>query len=510
MGVSWWHPAGDWRPSSFRLHVRNKWPSGLRPDRTYPLSAGAPNRPRPALQPTSWLSTLCLSAVIVGTLIDIVFARAWVTAVTALFLLTYLGIEWMRLVFISRLLLIVSAALAVLVILRFDMTLLLTGARRMILLPAFLAVLSLLRAAATMSPAVAAAGRHLVNQPPSRRYIALVIGGNLFGVLLNIGGLVLLLDMIKQANTLEAAGGDRAIVAWRERRMTVAALRGFSAIPLWSPLGIALNLILAIVGITWTDVAPAALLATLGFTALGWMLDLLAAPKGLRVAARSREPRGGWAVFQVVGHVAALFLITLAGELAFDVAFQTVLMFAVPLYAIGWLLAQNIRNQRKRPLRSSVYELYRRGVAQFPFFANETAAFAASGFLGLVLAVIVPRAPVQAALTAIAAGPGVIAAGLALIVFVLAGFGLNPVISVSILAGTVSAVGMPGLSPQLLALALGGAWACTVGFGPWQPSMILTANLLGRTPKEIGLIWNGPYALSAITLWMLVLVFAPL
>ena len=61
------------------------------------------------------------------------------------------------------------------------------------------------------------------------------------------------------------------------------------------------------------------------------------------------SPRGGWAVFQVVGHVAALFLITLAGELAFDVAFQTVLMFAVPLYAIGWLLAQNIRSQRKAP-----------------------------------------------------------------------------------------------------------------------------------------------------------------
>lgn len=66
-------------------------------------------------------------------------------------------------------------------------------------------------------------------------------------------------------------------------------------------------------------------------------------------------------------------------------AFQTVLIFAVPLYAIGWLLAQNIRNQTRRPLRNSVVQLYRRGVAQFPFFANETAAFAASGFLGTVL-----------------------------------------------------------------------------------------------------------------------------
>ena len=107
---------------------------GLRPARTVPLSAGASNRPRPVPQPASWLSTLCLSAVIVGTLIDIIFARAWVTAITALFLLTYLGIEWMRLVFISRLLLTLSAALAVRVILRFDMTILITGARRMIFL----------------------------------------------------------------------------------------------------------------------------------------------------------------------------------------------------------------------------------------------------------------------------------------------------------------------------------------------------------------------------------------
>src|SRR4051812_3890471 len=346
------------------------------------LSASAPLQPHPAPQP-SRLSTACLCAVIAGTLIDIVLASTWVTAATVLFLCAYLSIEWGRLVFISRLLLAVSAALALLVIWRFDMTILLTGARRMILLPAFLAVLSLLRAAASLSLAVAAAGRHLVHQPPSRRYIALVIGGNLFGVLLNIGGLVLLLDMIKQANTLEAAGGDPAVVAWRERRMTVAALRGFSAIPLWSPLGIALNLILAIVGVTWTDVAPAALLATAGFTVLGWGFDLLSAPKGLRVAPRPREPRGGRALAQVVGHVVALFLITLAGELTFDVVFQTVLMFAVPLYAIGWLLAQNIRSQRKRPLRSGGTSCIRGGGRRAPFLLSGNPTLSRFAVLGL-------------------------------------------------------------------------------------------------------------------------------
>ena len=75
-----------------------------------------------------------------------------------------------------------------------------------------------MRAAASRSPAAASSGRYLVHQLPSQRYVALVIGGNLFGVLLDIGGLVLPLDMIKQANTLEAAGGP-AVLAWDERRL---------------------------------------------------------------------------------------------------------------------------------------------------------------------------------------------------------------------------------------------------------------------------------------------------
>jgi hypothetical protein len=43
--------------------------------------------------------------------------------------------------------------------------------------------------------AFAAAGGFLASQPPSRRYVSLGIGGNLFGVLLNLGGLGLLTEM---------------------------------------------------------------------------------------------------------------------------------------------------------------------------------------------------------------------------------------------------------------------------------------------------------------------------
>jgi hypothetical protein len=219
---------------------------------------------------------------------------------------------------------------------------------------------------------------------------------------------------------------------------------------------------------------------------------------------------GGRAVAQVVAHVAALFVLTLSIELALNAAFQTVLMFTVPVYALGWLMAQDIARHSRHPFVSSLRQLHERGISQFPFYANEVAAFTASGFLAVAVAALVPREPLQALLAAAAAPPGVIAASLALSVFGLAFVGINPIITVSILAGTVSAIGVPGLSPKLLVLALGGGWACTVGFGPLQPSMILTASLVGRSPREIGLAWNGPYALTAITLWALVLTLAPM
>lgn len=60
---------------------------------------------------------------------------------------------------------------------------------RMIFLAALMAVLNTLRTAAARAPEVARAGQFLVGQPASRRYVALTMGGHLFGVLINFGGL---------------------------------------------------------------------------------------------------------------------------------------------------------------------------------------------------------------------------------------------------------------------------------------------------------------------------------
>ena len=426
--------------------------------------SAAPSSSGPARRDARWVegpfspASLALALVTALTLAELLGGWRQAAVIGMAPLIAYLGLAWGRLMINARILIVFCAGLAVLAAMRPDASTILTAASvRSIYLPAFIAMLGLLRAAASGSEVVAAAGRHLVNQPPRRRYLALSLGGQVFGILFNVGGLALLIDMTKRANTLEAASGDPEVVAWRERRMTVAVLRGFGAIAFWSPLGIALNFILASVpGIAWADVAPAGFLCMLGFIGLGWAFDHVQRPATLRAAQRPVEPRGTAAVASVVAHVVAVTALAGTVEYASRLPFQTVLLIVIPLYALGWALGSRIAARDETPLRSGLALILERGVKQFPNYANEICVFAASGFLGVTLAALIPKEALQAFFVTLTLPPGAIAGLVSLSVAVLALLGVNPMISAAILAGTLSAITIPGLSKLVLVLAIAG------------------------------------------------------
>lgn len=381
------------------------------------------------------------------------------------------------------------------------------AAGRTAYLPALIAMLSLLRAAASCSQNIATAGRHLVNQPPSRRYLALTFGGHAFGVLFNIGGLALLIDMTKRANTLAAAGGDARIMHWRERRMTTAVLRGFAAVIFWSPLGISLNLLLTLLpDVKWADILPIGLACTVGFVALGWLFDQLQRPPGPRPTARPREPGGWGALAAVVGHIAVLASLTWAAELVTGRPFQTVLLVIVPAYSLLWALGSHLAQRHPSPVVSSASVMLREGIARYPAYANELAVFAASGFLGVSMVALVPREATQAVLAALALPPGVFASLLSLTVVVLAFLGLNPLITSAILAGAAASIHIPGLPNEAILFAIIAGWACTVLTSPMNTSLVMTASMIGRPSFEVGVRWNGAFAATVMCIAIALLV----
>ena len=429
-------------------------------------------------------------------------------AMGAPLLVAYFVLVWPQIARIGRAMLLICLVLSMVVMLRpGGVDLIANAAARFTFLPAFIAMLGLLRAAADQSRTTTEAGALLVRQPPGRRYLSLTLGGHVFGILLNLGGMALLIDMTRKANTLEAGYGDPHVVELRTRRMTLAVLRGFSCIALWSPLGLALNLILAnIPGLSWFEVAPYGLVAALCFMGLGYLADRIEYPAARRPPVKVEDAGGLRAVFILIGHIVLLSSLTLGVELLTELPFQAVLINVVPLYALGWLLMEYRGNPREGGATRFVLSSFRAGIARWPSQANEITIFAASGLLGVILAALVPREAVQAFILAVAPGPGVLAAAIAAVVMVLGVLGINPLISASILAATLSTMDLP-ISAANLALALGGAWTIVIGFGPMLSLMVMTAGLIGRQPREIAFVWNGRFSLVTITLWLAALLF---
>jgi hypothetical protein len=447
----------------------------------------------------SWL----LAFVTFCAIADNLFGLRLAALVGAPFLVVYIAREWRILLTAARVLLIVCAGLAVVAAMRPDGWDVLTrAASRLIYFPAFVAMLGLLRAAASRSQTTAAAGRFLVAQPPSRRYVALTLGGHFFGILFNIGGLALLIDMVRKANTLASAGGVSWVQELREKRMVVAIMRGFSCIALWSPLGVAMNLLIASMpGLAWADVAPYGVSVAIAFMALGWLFDRFETrPSGAAVSPPAAEPRGGMAVARIIGHVVGLSLIGLVAELLTDLSFQALLLALVPAYALAWAAMIEILERRPGPIRAALAVLTARGVRRFGSYANEIAVFSTSGFLGVVLVALAPREAIQAWIIAAALSPGVVMAGLAALVVALGMIGVNPIVTCSILAGSFASIQVPGLSQTAVVMALAAGWTCVISVGPAMSSLVMASAQLGRPSRQVGLQWNGRYAATAFVL----------
>ena len=447
--------------------------------------------------------------VVIGLTFVNVFAGSRLSAFLAVpFLCAYFIACWNRIILNGRMLLGACALVALAAAFHKDSAVIFAaGAARMIYLPSFVALLGLLRAAAGSSPVIAAAGRHLVNQPPARRYAALSFGGHFFGVLLNIGGLALLVETVRDANTLEAAGGSHEIVAWRERRMTTAALRGFAAMPFWSPLGVSFNLLLVSVpGLTWWQCGPTGLVCAAAFIGLGWFFDRLQRPRGIVAPAVTKVPGGALAVASVIGHVAAVTALTWLVEFALALPFQTALLASVPAYAFAWLWTIRRADADPKPSTGAAKIMLRKGVGAFPAYVNEIAVFAASGFLGAVLVALVPRESLQAFFMSFSLPPGVFAALLCVAVAAMGFIGLNPMISATILASAVSSADLPGLPKSAIVLAIAAGWAFTVVGSPVNSALVMTAAIAERKPWTVAVTWNGRFALAALALSAAILV----
>ncbi|MDO5705394.1 MAG: hypothetical protein Q4G49_10040 [Paracoccus sp. (in: a-proteobacteria)] len=373
---------------------------------------------------------------------------------------------------------------------------LLGGMSRMLFLAALLAVMGFLRTAASSDPQITLAGHYLTGQPPGRRYFALSFGGQFLGMLINFGGLAILLEMTKQSIKVQRGRLSDNILEWRLRRMTTASLRGFSLLPFWSPIGVGVNaLLLAMPGLRYVDLIAGGLAGCALLTLWGWLLDRRTAPKTPLPAAG--PPQSAAPLLTLVAHILLLGLSIAVVKTISGAPFQSALLISIPLYSIAWAI------WAQRPLsrpRHAAGRVLTTSFHRFPFAAAEIGVFASAGLLSVLALQIVPTDAVQSTLL-ILKEPWLLIVALNVTVFFLATIGVNPIITASVLATLVAQADIPGLGNVPVALALAGAWSTVMGFTPAVTTVAFAGAIIDRPARLVGLRWNGVYCLSAFALW---------
>jgi hypothetical protein len=378
----------------------------------------------------------------------------------------------------------------------------LAGWRRGASYGAFFFALTTLRDAAETSPLVHRCGRHLVAQPPGRRYAALTGGGHLFGIILSYGAIELLAAMVMRANTLEAAGGSPAVRALRTRRMLMAIYRGFCVMNCWNPI----NLMTAVVS-TAVPAAPMRLLLPIAFTVsigmsvLGWLEDRVSAARAATRGATRPESTERWTVHvRIIALVAVVMAMAELGSIALDISLVTCVTLVVPMVGVAWAAVQSRRliSRSRAGLGAALQRRVSRFLRRVPSFRAEATVLAGSGFMAVAVGGALPAsglAPLVAHLPPLAL-PLLVPA----VLIATGQMGLNPVAVVALLGAAIPDPAGFGVSPAALAFACMLGWGLSVNMTPMSASAITTARWAGVSPWTVSTAWNAAYTLSALLL----------
>ena len=370
---------------------------------------------------------------------------------------------------------------------------------------ALFTALPALRGAAVGSQAILDCGRFLARQPPGRRYLALTVGGHLFGLILLYGSISLLGSLAAESTTHEA---DPEIRGHRLRRMLVAVQRGFASTLCWSPMALSMAVTLSVVpGASWPAAVGLCLVSSALMMVIGWLLDTILKPR-LSTPPRPRPAEtDGWLLrlrpllvllAVVVGGVFALHLST-------GVAVTGAVMTVVPLVAMAWvLLLPPAPGGRLAALSGRIGQFATRDMAGF---RGEIMLLFMAGFIGslgswLLVPIMQAHGP---DLTAVP--PLLILAALVWVIPLTGQIGMNPILAVSLLVPLLPAPAVLGIHPTAMMLAITGGWAISGNTSPFTASVLLVGKLGGVEARHAGMVWNGLYALStgaALTLWVLV------
>ena len=362
---------------------------------------------------------------------------------------------------------------------------------------AFFTALTWLRNASASSAAIDVCGRFLAEQPPGRRYATLTVGAHLFSLILNYGSIALLGNLAEASARREP---NEEIRGHSTRRMLLAIQRGFVSTLPWSPLTFAVAISTSLVpGASWADALGYCVVSALILAGIGWALDTVFKPRLSIPSSPRPEPNGTWACLLPLLALLTLLVLTVGAlHIATGIRAVGVVMVVVPIISACWLALQNFGD---RPIARTLSRTAQYLVRDLPGYRSELFLLTMAGFIGTLGAKLV--SPIFAAsgydLTVF---PGwLILVALVWLIPITGQIGMNPILSVSLIAPLLPKASAMGVTPAAVTTALTAGWALSAASSPFAATTMLVGNIARVSAWHIGLVWNGAYTvLSALML----------
>lgn len=356
--------------------------------------------------------------------------------------------------------------------------------RQSLTFTALLVALGLLRPPMRGSRLVQRAAAWLLARPPRQRYAAVTFGSHVLSVLFNVGILQLIGEVLHRAG-LECAGDRRA------RALLLAAMRGSTTMPLWSPMAMGF----AVVSTTLPGFSPPRFM----LIGVGVAVVLLlygcwihraegdgdsGSDGAATLAAMPMVAGGGAATALLLAGALATLATALALHLVLHLAFGIAATWAVAGAAVAWrLLEPAAAGAAREALWSRLTEL-----------RTEMFIFAASTMIGAaVVQVIGHVAPGLTTLSDGAIAPLACLFGIP----VLAAAAVPPSIPVLLAAQILAALPSASGHAASFALALIGGWSLGMVTSPISATVLIAGNVAGVPARTIMFDWNRAHGIGS-------------
>ena len=368
---------------------------------------------------------------------------------------------------------------------------------------AFFSALGTLKYAAETSPSILNCGRFLSQQPPGRRYVALTIGGQLFGLLLNYGAISLLGSMSVANAALEK---NIEIRSHRIRRMLLAIQRGFISILPWSPFSFAIAIPTALIpGTSWAQCALPGLVNGAILAGTGWLLDSWFKPRLSSPLPARRKTDGNWlAVLPLLLLLMLLIALLAGGYMLSGLRVLILVMIIVPLLSLAWIMIQTRTQRRLVATRQRTANYFFQELAGF---RGEMLLLMMAGYLGSVASPLLGTL-MQLMHIDLALLPAW--SILLLIVWfipIVGQLGMNPILAAALIAPLLPEATALGISPVAIVVAITAGWILSGVSSPFTATTLLVGNFAGISSADVGRQWNGIFTVVCgmiLSVWVVV------